>query len=174
MRLAIRNQKKGLMLSKSRDKIFIFIVAIFIIVFLFARSATAASKAEIKRVNRYVKNTPMKGTGKIIVNQAEKYDINPSFVVGVAAKESSLGEASCSGNPKNVWGLGACGRAWNAPYFQTWVEAVNYFIRFVVRQWPRADNPFQFSGYCNGCEVEWGNAVSTHMRRISGTTEVRR
>jgi len=116
----------------------------------------------------------MEGTGKIVVNQSKKYGISPYFVVAVAKKESSLGEASCSGNRKNVWGLGACGRVWNPPYFSSWVEAINYFIRFIDQRWPRADNPFQFYGYCSGCEVEWGNSVASHMRSAGGTTEVRR
>jgi len=115
----------------------------------------------------------MKGTGKIIVNQSRKYGINPYFVVAVAAKESTLGSESCSSNPRNVWGLGACGRAWNPPYFQTWTQAVNYFIRFIERLWPRAETPYEFYGYCNGCESEWGSAVSDHMRSIGGTTRIR-
>jgi hypothetical protein len=115
----------------------------------------------------------MKGTGKIIVNQSRKYGISPYFVTGVAAKESSLGAAACGSNPKNVWGLGACGRAWTPPYYKSWVQAVNYFIRFIERRWPNANNPFQFYGYCSGCEDEWGSGVSTHMRNAGGGTNVR-
>jgi hypothetical protein len=132
----------------------------------------AASK-DVKKLNRYLQNTPMKGTGEIVVKQARKYGISPYFVVAVAAKESSLGAASCSGNPKNVWGLGACGRAWQTPTFRNWIAAVNYFVRFIDSRWPTADNPFQFYGYCNGCETEWGNSVATHMRHAGGTGEVR-
>ena len=116
----------------------------------------------------------MRGTGKIIVRQSRKYRINPYFVVAVAAKESTLGAESCSGNPRNVWGLGACGRRWNPPYFQTWVEAINYFVRFVDGRWPSATNPFQFYGYCSGCELEWGNDVAYHMRSLGGNSRVRK
>jgi len=115
----------------------------------------------------------MEGTGKIIVNQSEKYDINPYFVVAVAGKESSLGAAACSNNRKNVWGLGACGRVWSVPRFKNWIQAINYFVRFIDRLWPNAQTPFQFYGYCNGCETEWGNDVAGHMRNLGGSTRVR-
>jgi len=144
-----------------------------VLLFSFARSATASSKAEIKKINRYLQSTPMRGTGKIIVNQSRKYKINPTFVVAVAGKESSFGAASCSSNPKNVWGLGACNRAWRTPEFKSWIQAINYFVRFIDGRWPSANNPFEFYGYCQGCEYEWGSAVSTHMRNITGSTRVR-
>jgi hypothetical protein len=115
----------------------------------------------------------MEGTGEIIVNQSEKYDINPYFVVAVAGKESSLGAAACSKNRKNVWGLGACGRVWSVPRFKNWIQAINYFVRFIDRLWPNAQTPFQFYGYCNGCETEWGNDVAGYMRNMGGSTRVR-
>ena len=115
----------------------------------------------------------MEGTGKIVVKQSEKYGINPYFVTAVAGKESSLGREACSNNPKNVWGLGACGRAWGVPYFESWLEAINYFIRFIDERWPNANTPFQFYGYCQGCEYEWGKDVSYHMREAGGSTRVR-
>ncbi len=139
------------------------------------RSADAASKkVEIRKINRHLASTPMRGTGKIIYTQAKKHDVNPYFVIAVAHKESSLGEASCSNNPRNVWGLGACGRAWTPPYFRTWTQAVNYFIRFVERLWPRAQYPSQFYGYCSGCEAEWSSGVEYRMKLMgSKTTRVR-
>jgi hypothetical protein len=115
----------------------------------------------------------MKGTGKIVVNQSRKYAISPYFVVAVAVKESSLGTEACSNNRKNVWGLGACGRAWNPPYFENWIEAYNYFVRFIDSRWPNAQNPFQFYGYCLGCETQWGNSVAEHMRNMGGGVSVR-
>ncbi len=140
---------------------------------MFARSSNASNN-EIRKINRYVKNTPMEGMGKIIVKQARKHEISPYFVVAVAAKESSLGAEACSHNRKNVWGLGACGRAWKPPHFKNWTQAVNYFVRFINRLWPKAQSPFQFYGYCYGCETEWGNDVARHMRNIGGTIEVRK
>ncbi len=148
-------------------------ITFLVLFFVFARSAGASSKQEIKRINRYLQSTPMRGTGKIIVNQSRKHGINPTFVAAVAGKESSFGAKACGDNPKNVWGLGACGRAWSAPYFKSWLSAINYFVRFVDERWPQARNPFQFYGYCSGCEYEWGIGVSTHMRNMGGTERVR-
>lgn len=148
-------------------------MSIVILLFIFARSATASSKEEIKRINRHLASTPMKGTGKIIYNQSKKYDINPYFVMAVAAKESSLGFKGCGRYGRNVWGLGACGRAWNVPSFRNWVQAINYFIRFVERLWPDARTPYEFYGYCNGCEQEWGNDVAKYMHIYNGNARVR-
>ncbi len=148
-------------------------IVIMLLALVIIPVANASSKQEIKKINRYLQSTPMRGTGKIIVHQAKKYDLNPTFVAAVAGKESSFGAASCSRNPKNVWGLGACGRAWNPPYFKSWVSAVNYFVRFIDQRWPSASSPFQFYGYCQGCESEWGRSVAQHMQNMGGTLRVR-
>ena len=138
------------------------------------RSATASSKTEIKKINRHLASTPMKGTGKILYNQSKKYGVNPYFVIAVAHKESSLGQAACSRNPRNVWGLGACGRAWTPPHFSNWVQAYNYFLRFLDDRWPSAVYPSQFYNYCSGCMDEWANGVEYRMQLFgSKTTRVR-
>lgn len=147
-------------------------IVIMLLALVIIPVADGASK-EVKKINRYLQSTPMRGTGKIIVNQASKYGLNPTFVAAVAGKESSFGAASCTQNPKNVWGLGACGRAWTPPYFRSWVAAINYFVRFIDQRWPSASSPFQFYGYCQGCESEWGSAVAQHMQNMGGSTQVR-
>lgn len=118
-----------------------------------------------KRLNRALAGTPMQGLGGILERQGERWNVNPFFIAAVAHKESSLGAASCSSNPKNVWGLGACGRAWSPPYFRTWTQAVNYFVRFVRSRWPSATHPSHFRGYCSGCEISWAAGVISWMNR---------
>ncbi len=151
----------------------IFGVFIIILMFVFARTASASSKTEIKKINRHLASTPMRGTGKIIYNQSKKYGINPYFIIAVAHKESSLGIEACGEFNRNVWGLGACGRAWNVPSFHNWVQAINYFVRFIDRLWPNADSPYEFYGYCNGCEQEWGSSVADYMYYLNGNARVR-
>lgn len=117
----------------------------------------------IKRLDRYLAGTPMAGLGSVLDHQGHLHNISPYFVAAVAGKESSFGAATCSNNPRNVWGLGACGRAWNPPYFRSWTQAINYFVRFVKSRWPSASNPYHFGGYCSGCESSWAAGVSGFM-----------
>lgn len=121
----------------------------------------------------------MRNTGKVLDNQGRKYGISPFFIAAVAGKESSYGAAACRNNPKNVWGLGQCGRVWRVPYFETWTEAINFFVRFITGNtnitsgWPNATTPYQFYQYCSGCEQEWGAGVSRHMYELGVTPRVK-
>jgi hypothetical protein len=150
---------------------------------MFATQATAktlpttkqqkATNAIVTTLNRHLAGSPMAGLGRTLERQGRLHGISPYFIVAVAHKESSEGRAACSANPKNVWGLGACGRAWSPPYFRTWPQAVNYFVRFVKGRWPSATSPYHFYGYCRGCEGSWASRVSARMISLGGTTSVR-
>lgn len=139
----------------------------------------ARRDAVVARLNRYLARSPMHGLGATLERVGRREGVSPFFIVGVAGKESTLGSASCGSNPRNVWGLGACGRAWSPPYFRTWEHAVTYFARFVMgrtsvyRGWPSARTPYDFGGYCSGCESSWASAVLTHMARMQAGVSVR-
>lgn len=135
-------------------------------------SSASASVSDEARLNAYLSGTPMQGTGKILVNQGQLWNVSPYFIVAVAAKESSHGHKACYRNPKNVWGLGACGRAWSPPYFRSWTQAINYFVRFIRSRWPNATSPWSFSGYCDGCEASWAEDVSWYMGRLGVTSMI--
>lgn len=155
------------------------LVATLTILLASVASEATAAPTDAARLNAYLAGTPMAGLGKVLDRQGRLHGVSPYFTVAVAAKESSHGHRSCSGNPKNVWGLGACGRAWSPPYFETWTQAVNFFVRFVKGRtrftsgWPNAVTPWGFSGYCDGCEASWATSVSWYMNRMGATTNVR-
>lgn len=126
----------------------------------------------IKKLDRYLANTPMRGLGRTLDHQGHLHNVSPFFIAAVAGKESSFGSRSCSNNPRNIWGLGACGRAWHPPYFRTWTEAINYFVRFVKTRWPSATTPYHYGGYCSGCEHSWARGVSFYMSAMGSDYRV--
>lgn len=139
----------------------------------------ARQRAVVARLDRYLARSPMRGTGRILERVGRREGVSPFFIAGVAAKESSLGAAACGSNRYNVWGLGACGRAWSPPYFDSWEAAIDYFARFVkgrtpaYRGWPSARTPWDYHGYCQGCESSWASGVVRHMAAMGAGTSVR-
>lgn len=121
-----------------------------------------------KRLNRGLAGSPMRGLGFKLEAAGHRHGISPFFMAAVAATESSLGRVPCRNNPRNVWGLGACGRAWWPPFFNTWNEATHYFARFLVRTWPRARTPHDFHGYAGEGTPVWASRTAYFMRSLFG------
>lgn len=133
-----------------------------------AQAQTAGKRSEIaKRLNRGLAGTPMAGLGYILERNGRQFGISPYLIAAIAAKESSLGAASCRNNPKNVFGLSSCGSGWYVPYFETWNEAIHFEARFLKTRWPGAASPYDFHGYAE-CLACWASSVASHMSRIWG------
>lgn len=94
-----------------------------------------------------------------IERAAWRHNVSPFLMVAISGVESSFGARPCNANPRNVWGLGACDRAWQVPYFNTWDEAFGYYARFLRRTWPSARNAYELYGYCDGCS-SWAAEVA--------------
>jgi hypothetical protein len=143
------------------------------------RPRVKAVESTARRLDVYLGGTPMSGLGTLLERVGRQHGVSPFFIVAVAGKESSLGTATCSANPRNVWGLGACGRAWSPPYFPTWEAAIDFFARFVNGQagvgsgWPSARTPWDFGGYCRGCESSWASGVTRFMSAMGSSHNVR-
>lgn len=126
-------------------------------------------RSVIERLDRFLAPYPMRGLGRTLERVGRREGVSPFFIVAVAGKESTFGLASCGLGGRNVWGLGACGSAWSPPSFDTWGEAIRFFARFVqgrtsvYRGWPSARTPWDFHGYCSGCESSWASGVSRFM-----------
>jgi hypothetical protein len=90
---------------------------------------------------------------------------SPAFMVGASFTESSGGDAACSGNPKNIYGLSSCGSGWYVPYFKTWRESFTFFARFIHRRWPGARTAYQLPGY-SACDACWGPRTALWMSRL--------
>lgn len=91
--------------------------------------------------------------------------LSPAFIVAASMTESSGGDASCYGNPYNIWGLSSCGPGWYVPTFQSWRQAFTFFAVFVHRRWPHARTAYDLPGY-SACWSCWGSRTALWMARM--------
>jgi hypothetical protein len=119
-----------------------------------------------------LRGTPLAGSEHELEEESRRANFNPYVIVGASGVESSFGAAACHGNPNNIWGLGACGRAWHEPYFATRREAYRYFIKFIRSHWPSAKTIYEFYGYCvpaSRCGAPlWGARAMDKARQLFG------
>lgn len=120
---------------------------------------------KIKVGLRYFGSIPMKNTHWALEAAGRRYNVNPALIVGIAAKETQLGRTSCL--RYEAWGLGACGRAWTPPSFNSWRESIFYFARFLrTRFLNRGINTVEgilSAGYCVGGCGSWASDVYRWM-----------
>jgi hypothetical protein len=123
----------------------------------------------VERLNRGLSGSPMAGTGIVLERHGRTQHVSPYFMAAVAATESSLGEAACSNNQYNVWGLASCNGSWYVPPFRSWDEAIAFYARFLSSRWPGHSTPYSFRGYaaCSDC---WGRKVSEWMHSLFGVS----
>lgn len=136
-----------------------------------AQQARAHSQRYLvaKRVQQGLRGTPLHGLGFVFEAEGWRTGLSPFFLVGASGTESSLGAAGCSGNRFNIWGLGACNRAWSVPVFPTWQRAIRYYADFIRRLWPRARTVYELHGYCPPCgSYGWGSKTYAWMRQLFG------
>lgn len=121
-----------------------------------------------RQVQRGLVGTPLHGLGFVFEAEAWKAGLSPFALVGASGTESSLGAAACRANPRNIWGLGSCDRAWRVPYFATWPQAVRYYAAFIREHWPHARTVYELYGYCECGSAYWGGKTSAWMSRLFG------
>jgi len=118
--------------------------------------------AVVKRLQHGLRGFPLSGQAYALEAAGHRYRVSPYFMAAASGVESTFGRQPCSGNPRNIWGLGACNSAWRVPYFDTWREAFSYYARFLKRTWPRAQTAYHFYGY-SACDSCWGRKVAYYM-----------
>lgn len=139
------------------------------------REVVAGGK-HIRRLKRGLRGTPLAGSERDLYQEARRANFNPYVIVGASGVESSYGLVPCSGRGTggrfNIWGLGACGRAWHPPDFTTRRQAYRYFIGFIRSHWPDARTIYEFYGYCvpaSRCGAPiWGARAMGKARQLFG------
>lgn len=127
-----------------------------------------------QRVQHGLAHTPLRGLGFVFEAEGHRRNLSPFFLVGASGTESSLGAASCSGNPHNYWGLGSCDRAWKVPHFRSAREAIRYYADFIKHYWPHAQTVYELYGYCPPCGARgWGEKTYAWMRHLFGPVSKR-
>ena len=133
-----------------------------------------AERAQLVRVLAgSLKGTPLYGHVAELEQAGRRHHVHPAFIAAAAGLESAWGRLPCRGNPRNVWGLGSCDRAWHVPHFDTWADAFDYYARFVAGRWPTARTPYDLHGYCQCGAAYWGSRVAWNMRRLGFPPVVR-
>lgn len=155
-----------------------------LVLLLFTASALAKPKPRkphhshrflvAQKVQRGLANTPLRGLGFVFEREGHRRNLSPFFLAGASGTESSLGAASCYGNPHNYWGLGSCDRAWKVPHFDTDGEAIRYYADFIKSHWPHAQTVYDLHGYCPPCGARgWGEKTYAWMVRLFGRVSYR-
>lgn len=129
-------------------------------------SALAPESAGRLRTVRRLQRGPLSHHAFKIEAAGWRHGVSPFAIVAIAGVESSYGRYPCRNNRRNIWGLGACGRAWHPPHFSTWRQAYNYYAHFLRRTWPRARTVYDLHGYCE-CGG-WAAKVASLMRSHYG------
>jgi hypothetical protein len=92
---------------------------------LVPQSSPVVSAALARDIDAKLANTPMRGQGKSFVASANRYGINPWFLVSVAGAESQFGKTGFATNGShNPFGLGVTGAPGAGFRFATWPMAI--------------------------------------------------
>lgn len=115
----------------------------------------------------------MAGSGRALEAAGRRWDVNPALIAGIAGTESTFGEAACSSNRYNAFGLASCG-SWGrtpVPSFESWAEAYDFEARYLTGRtsitsgWPSASSPYDLTGYA-ACSACWAATTAGHMERF--------
>lgn len=72
-------------------------------------------------------SSPMAGSGELIIELAEKYDIDPYLFIAIAQQESNLGKKMPSDDCHNAWGYGIHSRG--TLCFNSWEEGIETVMK---------------------------------------------
>lgn len=119
----------------------------------------------IRRLDRGLAGTPMRGTGLALERAGWRHSVSPFFIAAIAATESSLGRAACHNDRHNAFGLASCNGSWPVPRFQSWGHVYAFMARFLRQRWPNANSAYDYHGYA-ACTPCWGRKTAAWMRRL--------
>lgn len=149
-------------------------ITLLLLVLINCATAEGGQRSDTaRRLNANLAGTPLAGTGWIMEAEGHRHGIHPAFIAAAAGIESAWGRLPCRSNPRNVWGLGSCDRAWQVPHFTTWRYAIRYYARFIRSRWPHARTPYDLHGYCECGSRSWGSRVAWNMDRLGFPAVVR-
>jgi hypothetical protein len=123
----------------------------------------------VRRLQTGLRGFPLASQAAELEAAGYRHNVSPYFMAAASGVESTFGQAPCGNNPRNIWGLGACGSAWQEPYFDTWEEAFDYYARFLRRTWPRATTAYHYYGY-SACDSCWGRKTAYYMSHFFGSS----
>jgi len=76
-------------------------------------------------LDNFLKDSPLVGKGLIFMNEGREYNVDPRFIVAIAAAESSLGKNLCGSY--NAWGeMEKINDIYVGRNFASWANAIDY------------------------------------------------
>lgn len=110
-----------------------------------------------KRINAYLKGSPLAGQGKRFANAAWKYGVDPRWSPAISCIESSKG-AHCF-KPHNAWG-------WGSVSWKSWSEAIDAHVHGLARGYGYTISITAAQKYCPPNWRNWYDKVSAQMKKI--------
>ena len=125
---------------------------------------------DVEDLNNLLKNTPLKGHGKAILEAQDKYGINAFFLMSVIKAESSYGTAPAHGTKYNLGGIKT--RSGKYQQHKSYAESINKVASNLSRLYVNSKGKKLVTidqirtRYCPG-NKKWSNEVANEMNRLS-------
>jgi hypothetical protein len=110
------------------------------------------------------KNSPLLPYSKLIVEQADLYDIGWTKIVAISAIESNYGR-NIKENSFNAWGIMIDNQVHK---FESWVEGIEYTSLLLSKRYKETEIEALKSKYCpsDDCHNEWVEIVMASSQEI--------
>lgn len=129
----------------------------------------AENISESQKADAMLDNTPMEGMGSLIVKIAKEYGVSWRIIIGVAAAESSLGQAywfSYDKNCHNAWGIKPPkGQRSDGSYlrcYNDWESGVRSIAALLSRQYKNMKPEQMVTKYTASYKQHWVNTVNQY------------
>jgi len=121
-------------------------------------------------INLYLEkfHSPLSGYGQLIVDTAEKYDVDPYLFIAIAQQESNLGKKMPTNDCHNAWGYGIHSKG--TLCFSSWEESIETVMKglskkFLERGLTEPDEIMKkYTPYSNG---SWANGVEQFIGELT-------
>lgn len=137
----------------------------------FKISTMGKSNLTVPIINKLLENTPMKGTGKAIIDVEVKYNVNAFFTLAVAKQESGFGgkPGEIAYEKRNAYSLNAVDKSprKSAYTYGSYSENIHAFGELISRKYfgeGRKDLTSINDLYCSS--KDWAGQVNNHMNKL--------
>lgn len=131
------------------------------------RGVNSYSNATIEQLQKITKNTNMYGYEQIILDTEKEYQVNALFILAVAQKETSFGNAGVGKSRNNAFGLTS--KKGGYAYYDNIGESIKSFggnIKRVHFNNNRYTIPEIGKVYCPGNYKSWSKSIENNINNI--------
>lgn len=113
-------------------------------------------------------SSPLSGYGQLIVDTAEKYDVDPYLFIAIAQQESNLGKKMPSEDCHNAWGYGIHSRG--TLCFPSWEEGIESVMKGLSKKYLErgfTDPEEIMRKYTPHSNGSWANGVEQFISELT-------